>query len=85
MNNKDIRVVKEVSRLKVLFTVEKFGPLTIRAFSIRGYNKIAKNLDLNCDYVIDTKLIYQDTYNKPKLRVIYEAVKREKQHVKRIK
>lgn len=72
MTKQEIIMLKDLSRTKVLFTVEGFSPvMKVRAFTARGARKMAWQFGIaHCNSAIQNGIIYSSTSSK--IRITYE-------------
>lgn len=79
MTNEQINKIRDISRLKLIFTIDSIKPLTIRLFTERGFNKIERIMRLQCESVDDNLKEARDKWLNPKLVAYYKkAVKKVK-------
>ena len=72
MNNAQINVIKDISRLKVVFTIESTKPLSVRVFSRRGLNKVQRNLQMRYNSSDDNYEEVVDYIKDMKIKVFFK-------------
>ena len=83
MTSKVITLIRDLTRLKIVFTIESFKPLRIRVFTRRGLMKVQKRLDFRKSMTDDLYEEVSDNFGKEVIRVFFKREVKVKKTRKR--